>query len=236
MSTYQILPDLTAEEYRQLKEDIAKRGIQIPVLIDEDGNVLDGHHRRRIADEMGIDCPHETRAGLTHAEKTELAVALNIARRHLTRDQKQAVLDKCLAAAPEKSDREIAKATGVDHKTVGSRRKAWESVGEIPQQAKRTGKDGKKYQASRQKAATSPGPPPKPKAPSAADAQQVKHRFMSACVDLHKAADKLTEHEIFEIAQRARDTLIHFLPKLKEQDRTAMVEKVAAAAGEVGHA
>lgn len=43
----------------------------------------------------------------------------------------------------EKSDREIAKQVGVDHKIVSSQRKYLEATGEIRQFNSRTGKDGK---------------------------------------------------------------------------------------------
>ena len=41
--TYQVMPDLTPEEYAELKSDIASRGVMVPVEFDEAGNVLDGH-------------------------------------------------------------------------------------------------------------------------------------------------------------------------------------------------
>lgn len=41
---YQLLPDLTEEEYEALKADIAERGVMVPIELDEQGNVLDGHH------------------------------------------------------------------------------------------------------------------------------------------------------------------------------------------------
>ena len=44
---------------------------------------------------------------------------------------------------PDRTDREIGAALGVDHKTVAIIRRELESVGEIPQQDTRTGADGK---------------------------------------------------------------------------------------------
>jgi len=41
------MPPLTAEEYATLKADIAAHGVQVAVEVDDEGNVLDGHHRVR---------------------------------------------------------------------------------------------------------------------------------------------------------------------------------------------
>lgn len=74
---------------------------------------------------------------LTHARK------LNIARRHLTQEQKRGLIREQLKETPEKSDRQIAKDLGVSDKTVGSQRKELETTAEIPQLKKTQGSDGK---------------------------------------------------------------------------------------------
>ena len=231
---YQVMPDLTPEEYQALKADIQKRGVQVAVLIDEEGNVLDGHHRRQIADELGIDCPHETRSGLTHAEKTNVALALNLARRHLTREQRQKIIAGCLLAAPEKSDREIAKATGADHKTVARRREQMESTWEIPQLDARVGQDGKARMASK---------PPKPRTPIASSpkdetitpavlpvAKMLKpdeliERFKEECIEIKQlhARNKLSTRDGFEIAQRAVSLLRYAIDTLASAERQSVL-------------
>jgi DNA-binding Lrp family transcriptional regulator len=64
--------------------------------------------------------------------KTLHAIKLNFARRHLTTAGKQTAIQKALQAAPEKSDRQLAKAIGVSDKTVGAVRKELEESAEIP--------------------------------------------------------------------------------------------------------
>src|SRR5687768_2923035 len=54
LAKYQLFPDLAPEEYEELKADIAARGVQVPIEYDEEKNILDGHHRKRICDELGI--------------------------------------------------------------------------------------------------------------------------------------------------------------------------------------
>lgn len=140
------MPPLTEEEYNELKNDIAERGVMVPIEYDENGNVLDGHHRLQICAELGItDFPTVIRAGMTEAEKRTHARKLNIARRQLNREQKQELIREQLRETPELSDRQIAKAIGVSDKTVGSQRRDMESGAEIPHLENRQGADGKQY-------------------------------------------------------------------------------------------
>src|SRR5690606_37067509 len=140
---------LTDEEYEALKADIAEHGVQVPVEYDEEGNILDGYHRVRACLELGItDWPKVVRRGLTEEQKRAHARRLNLNRRHLTREQKRALIAEALKEAPHKSDRQHAKALGIDHKTVGAVRREYESIGEIPQ-CDRVTSDGRVYPAER---------------------------------------------------------------------------------------
>jgi ParB-like chromosome segregation protein Spo0J len=51
---FQVLPPLSGEDYAALKSDIAVRGVLVPVEYDEEGNILDGHHRVHICAELGM--------------------------------------------------------------------------------------------------------------------------------------------------------------------------------------
>lgn len=142
--TYQVMPDLTAEEYAELKADIAARGVMVPIEFDEHGNTLDGHHRLKICAELGIkDYPKVIRAGMTETEKRTHARKLNMARRQLNREQKQQLIQAQLRETPERSDRQIAAGLGVDKNTVNVQRKKMESTGEIHQLKTSVGADGK---------------------------------------------------------------------------------------------
>lgn len=143
---YQVMPPLTADEYAELKEDIRRRGVMVPIEFDEAGNVLDGHHRLQICAELGItDFPKVIRAGLTEEQKRTHARKLNMARRQLNREQKQELIRQQLIETPEKSDRQIAAGLGVHHSTVGAQREAFEERGEVANLATSTGADGKEY-------------------------------------------------------------------------------------------
>ena len=143
---YQEFDRLTPEEFAALEHDILERGVQVPIVFDESGNVLDGHHRLSICQKHGItDYPREVKRGLSEEEKRDLAQSLNMARRSLTRKQRQQQIKNRLQRHPEHSDRKIAQALGVDHKTVGRLRKQLESTGEVPQVGCKVGLDGMSY-------------------------------------------------------------------------------------------
>lgn len=123
---YQLLPPLADDEYAALRDDIAANGVRVPVDVDEHGQILDGHHRCRIAAELGVQCPTRVVAGLTEDGKRQHAIAVNVHRRALTREQRRALVYEELKRDPDRSDRAIARIVGVDHKTVGAiRRGGW---------------------------------------------------------------------------------------------------------------
>lgn len=152
---YQLLPPLTDEEYAALKADIQERGVQVAVEFDEVGNVLDGHHRLRACQELGIeDFPRLVRRGMTEQEKRRHVRALNLNRRHLSREQRRELIGAELIDDPNRSNRQIAEALNVDHKTVGSVREGLESIGEIPQLENLQTANGRTYPTERRPVAT----------------------------------------------------------------------------------
>lgn len=147
MNNYQFMRPLLKSEYEELKADIASRGVMVPIEFDEQGNVLDGHHRLQICSELGInDYPKVIRAGMSEAEKVEHSEKLNSARRQMTADDRRILREKIsyyLKEHTELSDRQIARVFGVDKNTVNARRKEMESTGEIHQLETSIGADGK---------------------------------------------------------------------------------------------
>jgi ParB-like chromosome segregation protein Spo0J len=114
------------------------------VLVSEDDEVLDGHHRMRIAADLGLsDVPIQVVTGLSPAEKRALAIDVNLKRRHLTARQKRALVAQKLKADPTRSNNSIAKEVGVDDKTAGAVRADLEASSEIPMSSRRRGRDGR---------------------------------------------------------------------------------------------
>ena len=125
------LPPLSEEQYEGLRASIAVSGVKVPILVDEKKRIIDGLHRKQIADELEYDCPEIVEENLTEDEKWTLARALNLARRQLTTEQKRAVIADQLTETPGRSNRWIAKQLGVTHPTVASVRKELESGGKL---------------------------------------------------------------------------------------------------------
>lgn len=131
MSDFQVMPELTTAEYAKLKAEIAAHGVLVPIEYDQNGAVIDGHNRLRACEELGIkDYPTVMRQYRDDDERRRNARLLNLSRRHLSREQKRQLIADEIKADPDRSDRQIGRLIGVDHKTVGAVRR--ELTGEIP--------------------------------------------------------------------------------------------------------
>ena len=86
---YQFLPSLSLDEYEALRESIREKGVIEAVITDENGNIIDGHHRVKACAELGIEYPTRVIEGLSEEEKQDLSLELNMHRRHLTKEQKK---------------------------------------------------------------------------------------------------------------------------------------------------
>ena len=145
------------EGFDDLVADIALRGIQHEILIDEHGGVIDGARRLRAAEKLQMKIvPIRVIAGLSEAEKYELAEAVNIHRRHLTPQQivkivlenKKTLTSQALKMRTQgKSLRDIAEELGVSHETIRNRieKADIDTTGKFP--AFVFGKDGKKHRS-----------------------------------------------------------------------------------------
>jgi ParB-like chromosome segregation protein Spo0J len=51
---YQVFPDLAPDEFETVKTDIAARGVQVAIEMTPEGEILDGHQRLRVCQELGI--------------------------------------------------------------------------------------------------------------------------------------------------------------------------------------
>jgi ParB-like chromosome segregation protein Spo0J len=148
---YQLLPRMVAAEFEALKADIAERGVVVPIDVDEDGEIIDGHHRYEawLALKKNEPPPTIVRAGLSDQEKRAFARKNNILRRHLTREQVRTVIAAQLKDTPNWADNRIAKEIGVDGKTVEDVRAEMVSTSEIPKFDRLIGADGKERPARR---------------------------------------------------------------------------------------
>ncbi|MEM3424150.1 MAG: DNA methyltransferase [Nitrososphaeria archaeon] len=81
-----ILPEMTKEEFDELKEDIEKNGLLNPIVLFEN-KVLDGRHRYRACLELGIE-PRFIQFEGDRLDALSFVISENIKRRHLTPSQK----------------------------------------------------------------------------------------------------------------------------------------------------
>ena len=118
------------------------------------GRTLDGHHRERIAADLGAPVEVITVTVADDDEAREVAVTLNADRRQLTTDQRRAIVADLRAEGH--SLRAIAGAVGVDPETVRKDVKKIADPSTIP--ARVTRKGGGTYPAHREPRPLPPAP------------------------------------------------------------------------------
>ena len=197
---YQLLDPLNEQQYADLKEDIAECGILQPVAVDEFGEVIDGHHRQRIAQELGIEYPtyQPLPAGAGDAEKLDAGLKLNLMGRKQTGPEKRETIKRYLLRRPEASNRHVARLVGCSDTTVASVRTELETGAQIGHVSDvRIGADGKTYPMPKRKAKSAP---PDPEAVAKRQADLEKQRAKGQA---KQAAKKAEEEE--DLAQLVED-------------------------------
>lgn len=159
---FQLFDKLTNEEYAALEASILEHGIQVPVIKDAGGRIIDGHHRTAIGEQHGLDIPTITIDGMTDEQLEGLAFDLNTARRHLTAEQRR----QLVVALREqgRSMRQIAGDVGVSAATVQRDVDAAKDSGDLVEPDRIMGADG------REQPATKPKPKPAAEKPEPAAA------------------------------------------------------------------
>ena len=137
----ELFPRMSLEDFNELIEDIRKIGLQQPIVLYQD-QILDGVHRYQACLRAGRE-PKFTDFKGTDAEAKAFVISANFHRRHLTAEQRRELIKLLVKTDPTKSDRQIATAAKVDHKTVGAVRADLEATGDIPQSESTTGADGR---------------------------------------------------------------------------------------------
>jgi hypothetical protein len=153
--------DLTDAELGTLRESLLYHGLCVPVVIWR-GQVVDGRNRVTLCGELGIEVRYDdiTDRCPTEDEMRAYVRVLNEHRRANTRPlttaEKQARIEAALKVDPVRSDRAIARETGVSHTTVRENRQRLEDKGVVdsstPSDRKST--TGKKGEGQRRTART----------------------------------------------------------------------------------
>jgi transposase-like protein len=143
----QVMPNLSPAEYAALKTDIAANGVRIPIEVDEEGNIIDGFHRKQICGELGIECPTRPFFGRTEEQKRAHAWQVNLTRRHLSQDQKREIARTLREEGW--SQQRIAQALAIRQATVSRWIKQFIQMDQLAQPDTIQGSDGKSYSSTR---------------------------------------------------------------------------------------
>ena len=79
-----LLPQMSSEEFEELKISIQIEGQHYPIIANEDLEVLDGHHRFRACRELYLDPDFEVRKFENKLLEKKFVIESNLRRRHLT--------------------------------------------------------------------------------------------------------------------------------------------------------
>lgn len=77
------VPALSTEEFKALKESIESQGQHLPIIVNKDLVVLDGHHRFRICQELNLSPKFEIKNFDNKLEEKKFIYKINLERRHL---------------------------------------------------------------------------------------------------------------------------------------------------------
>lgn len=140
----QLWPMLDAATESALRASIERWGVLVPVAKDQHGRTIDGHHRARIADELGVKYARLVHYVENDEDAHELARTLNADRRHLTTEQRRDMVAHLREQGH--STTAIGAALGVDQSTVSRDLQAMQPHN-LPDRV--TGADGKSYPAKK---------------------------------------------------------------------------------------
>lgn len=159
-----VLPPLADDEFEGLKESVRESGILQAIVVDAaTDTIIDGHHRWRAAQEVGLELvPVEAVGFADEADRMKVGVKLNAHRRQMTGEQKRSAIAALLKADPKQSNRAVAGAVGVSDKTVAPVREDMERRAEIPHVSTRVDSLGREQPASKPKPPEPDPPAPEP--------------------------------------------------------------------------
>lgn len=85
----EVIPEMSPEEYVELREDIRNKGLLVPIVLWE-GKILDGRHRFKACIEAGIEVTFRE-FHVNGIGPLEFVISQNLMRRHLSRSQRAAI-------------------------------------------------------------------------------------------------------------------------------------------------
>jgi hypothetical protein len=83
-----LIPPLSINEYELLKESIRENGLLVPIIVNQEGIVLDGVHRHRACKELGLPIKTITKQIQDLSEERLFQIEVNLRRRQLNAYQR----------------------------------------------------------------------------------------------------------------------------------------------------
>jgi ParB-like chromosome segregation protein Spo0J len=83
-----LISPLSEVEFDSLKQSIKEQGLHVPVIVNKQGIVLDGHHRFRACKELGIPLQYHTKEFKDSLDEKEFLIEVNLRRRQLNEFQR----------------------------------------------------------------------------------------------------------------------------------------------------
>lgn len=213
LEAVQGLMPMSSEDRQRLRESIESEGVRDPVRAyrvkgPKPYKILSGFNRWSIALEIGLDTiPLEI---IETEDREGYAIEDNLARRHLTTEQKRALVVYLLKQDPTQSDRQAGKKAGVSKNTAASVRKELQARGQIDHvekkdtQGRKVGQ--KPVQKSGKKAETEPTKKPEKvnRSQHSEPDSKPKPKTKAEQVRALKAELKATEQEIKKLQAIAK--------------------------------
>ena len=141
---YRLLPAQPKERQEALVASIERHGIILPIVADEQGNIIAGEFSYEYAKEHRIPCSVLIIRFACEAEKWELALALNPPTRQLDRTERESLIDTYLKKDPQIAPKNLADLIGGTSKNkVAEVQEKLIADGTIPHFDKLRGHDGR---------------------------------------------------------------------------------------------
>jgi hypothetical protein len=83
-----LVPELSVGEYTSLRQSIKENGLYLPIIVNQNGIVLDGHHRYRVCRELGIELKTSIREFKDRLDEQLFVINCNLKRRQLNNFQR----------------------------------------------------------------------------------------------------------------------------------------------------
>ena len=116
---FQGMAALDAWTYEDLKADIQENGVEVPIVVNQDYVIVDGHNRFAIAQELGIvdSLPVEVHTYGSVAATQAAAIRLNVNRRQIGKDQRNQYVIQ-MRELMGMTQREVADRLGISQRHV----------------------------------------------------------------------------------------------------------------------